>query len=68
MGSTPCAYPEAPAWLPQPPMPEQCLIHDQEVHVRIVDRTGRARGIERKVSEVGPADRGEFAAAGASVA
>jgi len=49
-------------------MPEQCLIHDQEVHVRIVDRTGRARGIERKVSEVGPADRGEFAAAGASVA
>ncbi|MBW3607980.1 MAG: hypothetical protein KY463_06445 [Actinobacteria bacterium] len=44
-----------------------CFTDDTEIFVRVVERTGRARGPERPVTNVGPPSSGMFSSAGASI-
>ena len=66
MGRTPCtpAPPVNPLFGDQP----ACARVDTEIFIRLLDRAGRPLGSELQVSDVGPPDRGEFAATSPTLA
>lgn len=67
MGRTPCPPSELPPVFVFATNP-QCAWTDSEIFVRVLDRSGSARGPERQVTSIGPPDRGEFSSAGAALA
>ncbi|HEV2060670.1 MAG TPA: hypothetical protein VGR11_15055, partial [Solirubrobacteraceae bacterium] len=66
MGRTPCPPSGLQPSLMTADLPP-CFTDDTEIFVRVVERTGRARGPERQVTNVGPPSSGMFSSAGGSI-